>query len=156
MSTRANVRVRGEGQAFGLPTGRVTVKAGAGDAPFGVAEYVVPPGAPRSSPHRHNGMDEAAYILSGEFIFQLDDVTLRTPAGSFVSIPRGAVHAFLNPGPEPGSFLVIFSEPGFTTFWEELSELVRDAPDGTPAPEARAALARRYDTEFVDLPMPRY
>jgi oxalate decarboxylase/phosphoglucose isomerase-like protein (cupin superfamily) len=101
-------------------------------------------------------MDEAAYLLSGELIFQLDDRTLRTPAGSFVSIPRGVVHAFLNPTSEPASFLVIFSEPGFTTFWEDLSALAEGAPDGKPAPAAVAELGRRYNTEFVDLPMPRY
>jgi quercetin dioxygenase-like cupin family protein len=148
----------GEGQYFSLPTGQVTVKAGAHDAgaAFGVAEYIVPPGAPRSSPHRHNGMDEAAYLLRGELVFQLDNRTLRTAAGSFVSIPRGVVHAFLNPASEPASFLVIFSEPGFTSFWEELAALAEGAPDGKPAPAAVLELGRKHNTEFVDLPMPQY
>ncbi|MCA1647800.1 MAG: cupin domain-containing protein [Chloroflexi bacterium] len=78
------------------------MKAGGRDAgaAFGVAEYVLPPGASRSSPHRHNGMDEAAHLERGVHLPARRRHAARA-GGKLVSIPRGVVHAFLNPGPEP-------------------------------------------------------
>ena len=55
--------------------------------------------------HSHRTEDEFFYVLSGEFNFQLGDCIKRTPAGSFVFIPKDVVHTFQHVGSEPGVLL---------------------------------------------------
>ena len=70
---------------------------------FGVWRYtkVLEGGPPL---HINRTEDEFFYVLSGEFNFQLGDCIKRTPAGSFVFIPKDMVHAFQHIGLEPGVY----------------------------------------------------
>jgi hypothetical protein len=67
-----------------------------------------------------------------------------------VFIPRGVVHAFRNTARAQSTFLVTYTMPAYEGFWEEMAELIKTAPRGSPDPQKVAELATRYDTEFMD------
>src|SRR4029453_13521262 len=70
---------------------------------------------PGSAPplHLHRMEAEWAYVVSGEFKFQLRDRVVLTPAGSFVHIPHMTPHAFKNIGATPGVLLFGMAPGGF-------------------------------------------
>ena len=85
----------GDGEAFWGFGSLGTVKASAEQTGgrFSMIEEISPKGA--STPLHHHPDDEAFYVLEGEMTFYLeDDQPVAAPAGSFVHVPGGAVHAF--------------------------------------------------------------
>jgi putative tryptophan/tyrosine transport system substrate-binding protein len=79
---------------------------------FGVWRYTSPLGGGPPL-HIHRAEDEFFYVLRGDFHFQLGDCVVRAPAGSFVFIPKNAVHTFQHIGPEPGELLGGVTPGGF-------------------------------------------
>ena len=55
-----------------------------------------------TSPHIHYDCDELFYVLEGEVLFLVGEETVRAPAGSFLFVPRGTVHASRNIGEQTG------------------------------------------------------
>jgi quercetin dioxygenase-like cupin family protein len=89
-------------------------------------ENVIPPG--QGPPlHSHDAEDESWYVLEGVLEFQLGDDEHRTPAGSFVFVPRGTPHCFVNVGDAPARILVLFNPSGMERFFSAFATL--DAPD---------------------------
>jgi quercetin dioxygenase-like cupin family protein len=64
------------------------------DSAYSMVEWASEPGAPGSSVHIHRMTDEAFYVLEGTFGFQVGEHTVEGSAGTFVSAPKGTVHAF--------------------------------------------------------------
>src|SRR6185503_5211566 len=81
--------------------------------------------APGDGPplHTHAGEDEAWYVLAGELRFQLGDERAVVTAGSFVFVPRGTPHCFVNAGSEPARILVLFTPSGMEAFFDRFAEL---------------------------------
>ena len=106
---------------------------------FGVWRYtkVLEGGPPL---HIHRTEDEFFYVLSGEFNFQLGDCIKRTPAGSFVFIPKDMVHTFQHIGPEPGVLLGSVHPGGFEGLFQ-----------GLPGADAEMvkALFKKYNMDVV-------
>lgn len=75
-----------------------------------LVEAVVPPGL-GAPPNHHAGETEAFYVLSGRLAFRIDGVETIAEAGSFVSVPDGAVHSFHAVGPDHARVLVL-NAPG--------------------------------------------
>jgi quercetin dioxygenase-like cupin family protein len=86
---------------------------------FGVWRYT---SDNRSGPplHIHRTEDEFFYVVKGTFDFQLDDCITRTPAGSFVFIPKDTIHTFRHVGPEPGVLLGTVHPAGFEGLFRDL------------------------------------
>ncbi|HVP04183.1 MAG TPA: cupin domain-containing protein [Dehalococcoidia bacterium] len=87
--------------------------------------------------HIHDNMEEAFYILEGEFTFTVGGSTLKALPGSFVLAPRGVMHGFHNSGSTAGRYLRFFS-PALSDedhrLWADLGERVaaaRDRNEGT-------------------------
>src|SRR5262249_28943823 len=109
----------------------------------GVWRYTaVTPGGPPL--HIHRAEDEFFYIVKGEFDFQLDNCITRAPAGSFVFIPKDAVHTFRHVGSEPGVMIGTVHPAGF-------EGLFRDFPGSDS--ERVKALFRKYHMEVVGPPL---
>jgi putative tryptophan/tyrosine transport system substrate-binding protein len=111
---------------------------------FGVWRYtsVLGGGPPL---HIHRAEDEFFYVLSGEFYFQLGDCHItRTPAGSFVFIPKDMVHTFQHIGPEPGMLLGSVHPGGFEGLFQ-----------GLPGADAETlkALFKQYNMDVVGPPL---
>jgi mannose-6-phosphate isomerase-like protein (cupin superfamily) len=70
-----------------------------------------PPGPPRyiAPLHLHHADDEAWYVLEGTQRVLVGKDEVEANAGSGVFVPRGTVHTYWNPGPEPVRYLLIMT-----------------------------------------------
>lgn len=122
-AVEAIVRGPGEGEAVWFLDNLITVKTRAADGVrFGVLENRLPAGS--STPfHRHDGEDEALYVLEGELtLFLGGGRTHRAGPGTYVHFPRGVAHGLR--AESPTRLLVLSAPDGFV-------EMVREA--GAPA-----------------------
>jgi quercetin dioxygenase-like cupin family protein len=135
MSAQQTVVAPDGGEVIEGPVGgplRFLVRGEETDGRFTALENVIPPG--QGPPlHLHDAEDESWYVLEGELEFQLGDDVHRTPVGSFVFVPRGTPHCFVNVGDAPARILVLFNPAGMERFFAAFATL--DAPD--PAAFAR-------------------
>jgi hypothetical protein len=60
--------------------------------------------------------------------------------------PRGAPHAFWNPGPDPARIIEIFSPARFEKYFEGLTEIL--SAGGPPDISRLEELASRYELTF--------
>jgi uncharacterized cupin superfamily protein len=106
----------------------VKLSAGAGAAPITVLEDVSPPhhGPPL---HSHE-FEEFFYILSGEFLFEVDGNQISTYPGDFVHAPANIPHVFQNTTDQEARMLVIARPGGIEDYFAELAEkLMKDPND---------------------------
>lgn len=59
--------------------------------------------------HRHIDSDITVFMLRGEGDIRLGKEMRPVKAGDVIHIERGAVHAYINRGPEPAAALVVYS-----------------------------------------------
>ncbi len=116
---------------------------------YAFQEMMVAPGFPWIPPHIHHNEDEALYGLEGECTVRVGEQVHVLGPGAFVLMPRDVVHTFSNPGSVPTRVLVISSPGGVIGYFEEAAALTNQSPNGQPDLERLAALARRYNIEFV-------
>jgi mannose-6-phosphate isomerase-like protein (cupin superfamily) len=95
---------------------RVTFKVDAAQTggAYSVHEAAVPPFAVGARPHVHDHAEESMYILAGRLLVELGGETVEAPAGTFLLIPRGMVHAYRNATAEEARFLGILSPAAST------------------------------------------
>jgi mannose-6-phosphate isomerase-like protein (cupin superfamily) len=77
---------------------------------FGIIE--IAPGRELEE-HVHREEDDAFYILEGELTFTFGDERAAAPPGTFVLIPPGVPHGFVNAGERPVRMLNIHAPAGF-------------------------------------------
>ncbi|VBB46463.1 Cupin 2 conserved barrel protein [uncultured Desulfatiglans sp.] len=61
--------------------------------------------------HIHDNAEEVIYILTGKGISGLKDKEVEMKEGDTMFVPRGEVHWFYNPFPEPVEMLFIYTRP---------------------------------------------
>jgi mannose-6-phosphate isomerase-like protein (cupin superfamily) len=76
---------------------------------------IITMGAGRSGPepHVHEDEDDAFLVLDDEMTFLLADEELTAPAGTFVLVPPGVEHTFVNRAGQPVRMLNIHAPAGF-------------------------------------------
>lgn len=116
-----------------------------------VAILTVPPHTDGPPLHWHEKHDETFYVMTGTARFTVGDTHHDAPAGTFVSVPVGAVHTFANAGDEPAIILNTFTPDLYVGYFRELGEL---AASGAPTPEAVMTVMARYATYPVATPAP--
>ena len=118
------------GRAFALKLlGRET------DGSIMMFEETLPAGT-TSLHHLHYDSDEVAWVLEGEFAFQIgDDVTTGGP-GTCAFMPRNIPHAWKNIGSETGRVLFLYTPAAAGNLIEALSE---------PRPSTDEARERFYE-----------
>ncbi len=63
--------------------------------------------------HRHIDSDITVFLLRGEGDIRIGKETRPVKAGDVIHIERGAIHVYVNRGPEPAAALVVYSpSPG--------------------------------------------
>lgn len=82
--------------------------------------------------HSHDKNEEIIFILNGRGFVRLDGEKHALQPGSAVFLGHNRKHQFINPGPEPMTFLYIFSPGGLDEFF---SEIGRPRTPGKPTPE---------------------
>jgi len=146
----------GEGKTFSGRGGGYKLVTKAADeetrGAYAFQEMTVAPGFPWVPPHIHHKEDEAIYVLDGECTVRVGDRTHTLVPGTFVLMPQGIVHTFSNPGAVPARVVVISSPGAVIRYFEEAAALSNASPTGQPDMEQLAALASKYDIEFVSEP----
>jgi quercetin dioxygenase-like cupin family protein len=82
--------------------------------------------------HTHDGNEEIIFVVSGRGIAKLDGSELPIEPGSCVFIARNHKHQFINPGPEPITWVWYLMPGGLQDFFAEIG---RARIPGEPAPE---------------------
>jgi quercetin dioxygenase-like cupin family protein len=134
------------------PAGVVRIVAGAGstDGAFSVCEVTEEPGS--AAPlHVHHGEAEAFYVLAGTIELNCGDDTLTAGAGDFVYTPPDVPHKYVVVGDRPARVLLLFSRPGFESFFAEAGAPL-DEPPVPPDPELMLRLAGKYRLELLEAP----
>lgn len=90
---------------------------------FTVVESVAGPG--EGPPLHIHPEDELIYVLEESLRVRLDETLLDAAAGSFVFIPRGRIHTWLNAGDLPVKFLALLmpASPAFETLFKSYADL---------------------------------
>jgi quercetin dioxygenase-like cupin family protein len=89
----------------------IAVKSSGDPEGFFCADHPVPPGYAVPL-HVHEDEDEAFYLLEGELTLITRDGERKAGPGSYVHLPRGAPHGFVNASGAPARMLVIASPGG--------------------------------------------
>ncbi|HET9721100.1 MAG TPA: cupin domain-containing protein [Solirubrobacteraceae bacterium] len=152
-ATAAVVVRAGEGQAVRWgPAGVIRILAGADSThgAFSVVQTTEEPGS--AAPlHVHHGEAEAFYVIDGMIELTCGEDTLTAAAGDFVSTPKDVPHKYAVVGQQPARVLLLFSRPGFESFFAEAGTPL-DQPAGPPDPEAFLRLVEKYDLELLETP----
>ena len=135
-----------QGPAGGPLTFKVRGEETAGR--FLAIENVIAPG---DGPpvHTHAVEDEMWQVLEGTLRFRLGEHDAEAPAGTFVFVPRGTPHAFVNVGAEPARILVMFTPAGMERFFDAFAAL----PDDADLPAAFGRLGAEVGMEVVGPPL---
>ena len=92
-------------------------------------EFLVAPGAKVPVPHYHEHFDEVIYGLAGVLTFTVGGRTLRIGPGDRCFIPRGVVHHFVNPDPDPTRTLAVLTPAGIgPAYFRDMAALLSRHP----------------------------
>jgi mannose-6-phosphate isomerase-like protein (cupin superfamily) len=146
--------VVGPGEGKLLLPNRWWLPLDAADTPGGMAimEALLPPGARPTRIHTHRNTDEVWYILDGRLTFRIGSQQLEAGSGTCVVVPRGVVHGLVNASTEPVRYLLMLTPGKMAGYFEELGALIAATPSGPPDQGQWAAIATKYDTEFLNVP----
>ena len=100
--------------------------------------------------HRHR-QTEIFRVLAGRYLFETDGQRFYAETGDVVTVPAGAVHAFVNVTDAPARQMVLIM-PALDAekFFTALGEIMRD---GVPDRELLNAFGRRWEMEFLGAPL---
>jgi quercetin dioxygenase-like cupin family protein len=108
-----------------------------------VVEHPVEPGV-IVEPHVHLHEDELSFVVEGVIWARVGDEEVEVVAGGYLWKPRGVLHTFWNPGPEPARLVELISPAGFERFFAELADLLGSDLEQDQVEE----LCRRYGLTF--------
>ena len=133
------------------PEDRALVVEGAGDSyrylatgaqtngTYFMLEALVPPGG-GPSPHIQTREEEGFYVLEGTLTFFTSEGTVRAGPGTFVHVPRDAIHGFKNQSDKPARVLIWFAPAGIERMF---SAMARN-------PDRYLEIAHEHGVEFPD------
>jgi quercetin dioxygenase-like cupin family protein len=130
---------------------RILAGADSTNGSFSLVEASEDPGS--AAPlHIHHGEAEAFYVLEGTIELTCGEDTLTAAAGDFVYSPKDLPHRYAVVGDESARVLLLFSRPGFESFFIEAGAPLDQPPAGPPDPEAFRHLVEKYDMELLETP----
>jgi quercetin dioxygenase-like cupin family protein len=112
---------------------------------FAIVEHPIEPGI-LVDPHVHRDEDEMSFVLDGTIWARVGDQEVEAVTGSYVWKPRGVLHAFWNPGPQPARILEIISPAGFERLFEQVAVLLERSSETSE--EEVYDLCRQYGLSF--------
>jgi glyoxylate utilization-related uncharacterized protein len=118
---------------------------------FSFFDLTVRPNGGGPPPHTHSNLDEAFYTLT-ELQFLLGNETKVVEPGTFLYIPKGRRHQFLNTATTTGRLLTFTFPSGFEGFFAEegrpIIDISNPPPPRTDFTEI-APIADKYDTKLA-------
>jgi quercetin dioxygenase-like cupin family protein len=142
---------KGEGDTAVYPgRAKTTFKLTAKDSEghYGLYECEIAPGA-ITPPHIHYVLSEQFYVLEGELELLVGEERIKGRPGSFVSVPKGMVHAFGNITDRPVTFLLLFCpEINRERYFSRIAEFMQSGnPNWKDLKEALDLEFDSYDPE---------
>lgn len=115
----------------------------------------------RTPEHVHHGNDESFYVLEGTIRFKAGTDLLTADAGSFVFIPSGTPHCWVNDGQSAARVLVLFTPGGMDAYFDEMRPLIPQLMVGlddmskvdNQVLEKAERIMQRYEYELVGPPL---
>jgi len=80
---------------------------------FNLALITIAAGRHGPEAHVHDAEDDSFYVLDDEMTFLVGDDEIPAPAGTFVLVPPGVLHTFVNRTDHPVRMLNIHAPAGF-------------------------------------------
>lgn len=107
------------------------------DDAYGLVEVTSPPKVPGPPPHYHKSEREFFLILKGALDVMSGDVWKTIGAGSFVELPPGTLHTFINNSGEDVVWVTGWRPKGFERFFRHFGIPVEasDARERSVSPE---------------------
>ncbi len=144
----------GEGKTvWTVGTDLITFKATGEDTGGAFALFdslVLPGGGP--PPHVHTREAESFYVLEGEFEFLAEYEWIKAVPGSFIHVPRGALHTLRNVGSGVGRLLTLVAPAGLEKFFEEVgvpgTDIFSPPPFGPEEIEKMLSILPKYGLEM--------
>ena len=122
---------------------------------YALTDSTVPTGG-EAPLHVHGREDEAFWVLEGALEITVGGDRLTASAGSFVHLPRGIPHSYVNAGSEPVRFLTLMVPAGLEGFFEEVGKPATDPtsppPFGDDDVERLLTFAPKYGVEILPPP----
>jgi quercetin dioxygenase-like cupin family protein len=108
-------------------------------------EFDVAAGTQVPAPHSHDAYDETIYGLAGVLTWTAGGETRELGPGEVLTISRGVVHGFDNPGDVDARALAVVT-PGILgpDYFREIANVVERAAGGPPDLAALAEVMRRH------------
>lgn len=97
--------------------------------------------------HLHFHQEEVFFVLEGTYEVGVEGITRTVGPGTFVYLPRHAVHTFKNVGTTPAKMLDMSVPGGQDRYFREISDLAKG--DGFSGEKIRE-ISQRHDTNFPD------
>ncbi len=112
---------------------------------FSLIETVNPPDAGPPL-HVHRAVDEAFYVLAGDYEFHCGEQRFEAGPGAFVLLPRGLPPRYRS-GADGGRVLMLFTPGGTEAYFRDVAEVMsREGSDD----QVLAELARQHGIELLD------
>lgn len=124
---------------------RFLVEGAESNGSVAIFEAAIPAEARMPAPHSHDGYEETVYGLEGTSSWTVEGQTTEVHVGEALCIPRGAVHAFGNPGDADAKALCVVT-PGVLgpDFFREAGAVLADAGAGPPDLARLGQVMRRH------------
>jgi mannose-6-phosphate isomerase-like protein (cupin superfamily) len=96
---------------------------------YSVSIWRVEAGKAGPGAHSHEANEELFYVVEGTMTFQVGNEMVDTPTGTFLRVPAGVMHDFLNRTKEPAAVLNVFIPGGFEVHMPDIVEWFRANPE---------------------------
>jgi len=148
-----NVLHAGQGRSVWVVGDKYTFLATGDDTngTYALIHALVPPGG-GPPPHRHRREDEAFYVINGRVAIQVDGQNSTATAGTWITLPKGTLHAFKNVEPTPAEMLVLVNPSGLEKFFAEVGCASQEESVAPTAIEKLVATAPKYGLEIPPPP----
>ena len=98
----------------GHHVGNVEFLARTQDTPrFNLSVITIQPRRDGPPIHQHAAEDDSFYMLDGELVFTVDGEDVTAGPGTFVLVPPGVEHTFVNHTDAPARFVNVHAPAGF-------------------------------------------
>ncbi len=123
------------------------LRDGAGEGQTGAFEMIVPPQSNVPPPHSHAHNEEYLYVLEGRMRYWVNAEIKDLHAGESAFTPKGAVHGFSNPFPEPTRALVVLSPDIGAQYFRDIAAVL--GAGGPPDRTKLVEVMERYGLKPV-------
>lgn len=108
--------------------------------------------APGFGPPRHRHTETEVFrVMEGRYLFEVDGEQFYAEEGDVVTVPGGAIHAFVNVTDKPARQYILI-QPGLDAeaFFSGLADVMRN---GRPDTDALNIFAKKWQVEFFGPPL---